>query len=508
MKALEIGNRASLRPMTLLVAIALAMGAFAAGASSGAAALARVPRRDLGSHPIAAVQVRKAGPMAGMLAIDVTDSDAGPGRRFERMTVSIFEEESETKVREETVFDDFENTVLHVLTADTRSAPASTASAVAVAALAGVYRVELEARTTDGAVARDSDTVAFSRDVVLSPGPLLASALQSASASSDSGACTSDDVSCTTDETDGYTACTVSYEQDCYIVDLNDVLAVAQATDPDAGFSTSTTVAIGAFGAAGGDGCDYDAENGGNGGKGGYAQVFTTIDDFPTYGGTTDVYFYLGEKGKCKGYQLWPLRYPSGGDGGASTIVSWKDTGSDSDGYYQESDLLIVAGGGGGGSAPGSADFYSYTGGHGNYYLYEAESAYTTGDGRHGKCDNNSDATAYAGGVGGSAFGGMGGDGGKGSRGWLNGTPPVGSNGAGGDAYYSKAYDAGNPGAGGGGAGGGDAGDVCSNDEASGAGGASLVAPSTVTDVEFDPSDRESNDSDGAIYFYFFDPAS
>jgi hypothetical protein len=103
------------------------------------------------------------------------------------------------------------------------------------------------------------------------------------------------------------------------------------------GVSMDSVLWIQAWGARGGAGSE---KNGGGGGPAGYAQTITTVGDFLSDFGVTEIYYYLGDNGTTL--------TSSGGSGGAATLVTVNDL-TESAAAFAET--VLVAGGGGGGGA-------------------------------------------------------------------------------------------------------------------------------------------------------------
>jgi len=119
-----------------------------------------------------------------------------------------------------------------------------------------------------------------------------------------------------------------------------DLAAIAaQINDMGVTVDEDTVIWIQAWGAHGASG---NEGNGGAGGLGGYAQTVTTIGNFLSDFGVTEIYYYLGKPGG------------TGGNGGAATLVATADLTANDPSIAET--VLVAGGGGGGGAGRGPKD--------------------------------------------------------------------------------------------------------------------------------------------------------
>ncbi len=282
---------------------------------------------------------------------------------------------------------------------------------------------------------------------------------------------------------------------------------VTEAAAVESSVKTSTTMEIAAVGGAGG------SEGYGPSPTGGVAQTYTTVANYKSTYGTTDLYYYLGSNGSGHDHPA--------ATGGASTIVSSQDLSMDSpciSGYGScTSTNVVLIGGGAGSDGDTGVSCDGGTGGSGGTAVATTASAATGagasgglhcggghggkgGDGGNG--GNGGAATggsdSEAGRSGQSGIGGVGGTyhtgSGPGSNTeWENGTSAAQSGvmakvgttqGAGGEGEWrgsgASAYGAGAGGGGGYGGGGGGAGGGFDFPGGGGGGGGSYAAGATV----------------------------
>ena len=311
----------------------------------------------------------------------------------------------------------------------------------------------------------------------------------------------------------------------CDNVDLADEV-MDQATKLNSTINEETKMWLQAWGASGGNGTDNSVGGGsGTGGIGGFAQMITSISDFKSKSGHSQIYYYLGNSG---------THNDSGGSGGASTMV----LSVEPDGSLNKNQIVLIAGGGGGGGE-GSA-FYSgskkgWDGGAGGFAYADQISVSATGKGANAPFDGCDPGSAGNGGGGtgcseGVACGGagynnghqeFGGEsGGSGSagdspgpKGWYNGTPDLADDaGKGGKGNNAGTCDGGGGGGGFGGGGGAtvDAikttacldGNTCDFRCYGGGGGGSYAAASTTTDGDA-PTTDEGTGGKGEVIIVF-----
>jgi hypothetical protein len=256
-------------------------------------------------------------------------------------------------------------------------------------------------------------------------------------------------------------------------IDLEtDVLPLAQQIDSNT--DNETVMWMQAWGAKGGSGdksvlgCSAITGCPGGVGQGGLAQTITTIQNFKAAFGGSTLYYYLGKSG---------THFDTGGQGGASTLVTTKNLESISTTDLDlANDVVLIAGGGGGGGAA-SLSYDGHAGASGGAALSNAEGPFIAetvavgAGGNSNQCTGGSESADGAGGVTGSggnsedSTGGSAGIGGGGgmpqafdeaNNTWINGSPKVGSAGHGGNAGSQTLAGGGGGGYGGGGGEGGD----------------------------------------------------
>ena len=253
--------------------------------------------------------------------------------------------------------------------------------------------------------------------------------------------------------------------------------------------TADTVVWIQVWGAEGDNGY-----KGGASGQAGYAQMITSISDLESAGYGSVLYFYLGQHGTHN--------KESGGQGGASTILTNENLSTNPSTNPDSSQILMIAGGSGGGGGEitvtgTGCETYGKDGGDGGIAFASTISP-GSGPGQDGdgyKGNGGKGGVAGAGGTGPShnghdGYGGRGGDGGKSGLGmtqWVNtGATPLtfsAGEGAAGDDLQNHSCVSGG-GGGGGGWGGGGGGGYAHNSEYSGGGGggASYSIKSSQTD--------------------------
>ena len=205
-------------------------------------------------------------------------------------------------------------------------------------------------------------------------------------------------------------------------VDLNMILSQLSAFQVTA----DTVVWIQVWGAKGGkgDGGSY----GGKSGQAGYAQMITSISDLESDDYGSVLYFYLGQHGTHN--------TDSGGQGGASTILTNENLLANPSTNPDSSQILMIAGGAGGGGGSYTSETTGKDGGDGGI-AFASTSSRGSGNGQSGGGTYNDQYTKFNGGGGGEegrggtgpshnghdGYGGRGGDGGKSGLGmtqWVN----------------------------------------------------------------------------------------
>ena len=301
-----------------------------------------------------------------------------------------------------------------------------------------------------------------------------------------------------TQPTSGTVICQLPNVEGTIYVELQEVMAAAQALNGAIG--ETTPMIITAWGGHGGHGWDQNSlVHYGSGGAGGVAQTQTTLSDYALTYGTPVLFYFLG----LPGTDAIPDDTVYGGLGATSTIAGPGNLYSDDaciSGYSSDCtpNVLVLAGGGGGGGQAGDSDSGG-DGGRGGDATASATGAATgggaagndgDGDGGHGGAGGNDGEhgdggdggigiDSHSGGSGNDGIGGVGGpvhyaDGSTPTEEWSNAglLTPIGTDGAGGEGQYrGTPPDVGAGGGGGGGFGGGGGGGGGGNTESGGGGG-------------------------------------
>ncbi|MEO1056184.1 MAG: PA14 domain-containing protein [Actinomycetota bacterium] len=132
----------------------------------------------------------------------------------------------------------------------------------------------------------------------------------------------------------------------CVLADTAD--AVDLAALPQVPASGDTPIWIQMWGGQGGDGSPTPQLGfvQGSGGGAGFAQFVTTVNSYEATFGTTTMWYALGDAGG----NLSPPNFPTGGSGGASTMVTAVDPATPSLQLIFPTNVVGIAGGGGGGA--------------------------------------------------------------------------------------------------------------------------------------------------------------
>lgn len=425
----------------------------------------------------------------GRLEMDGSESYAQSGRELISQTYSVIDMETgETVFGPEVVTELLDQAFIrtYILPGD---APVDPDGVIEVS---GDFLVMLEVE--DGTGDKDTATSVISLDAQVLPG-----SSESCNATCSGSSNEPNLVACPLDAS-------------CFSVDIVenvlDRAALVNLTITD-----HTTMWIRACGGNGGSGDDSGVTKGGKSGQGGFAQTITTVSEYQSTFGTSDMYYYLGEVGK---------HGSGGGSGGASTIVSDK-VPEQSDPWIL--DNLVVLAGGGGGGGEGTGIHEGGNGGAGGLACSDNVGESATGVGLNngergglggGGTDCNQNIACGGGGGSGSADPGNQGFGGEsggasmssGPKGWINETPDIGDDGMGG--FTKGCLDEGSGGGGGGFGGGGGGG---SSDNANkcfgGGGGGSYASASTTTDSVAPSSNICGANADGELVITFnLDPGN
>jgi len=248
--------------------------------------------------------------------------------------------------------------------------------------------------------------------------------------------------------------------------DRASLVEIIQLLPGGSNVNENTVLWIQAWGGAGGNGQNTTITDGGVGGNGKLATTITTISEFESNFGTTQIYYYAGNYGTHSGF---------GGSGAASSIVATAASPASID------DIVVISGGGGG-AGSGLGEEKGSNGADGAEATANADNPEVSNQG--GSKDECTGGGApnliNTGGRGATVDGndGNGGEGGEsagaGPESWLNGDPNIGTNGMGGSSADSLGAGAG----GGGFGGGGGAGD----ENSAGCGGGSVARGGSQTD--------------------------